>query len=161
MAPDFRKVLNIMQAESDGDSTDDESYRHLYTYNNPRTPEELARDPLQWPGGVMGGGPAPYVSSPKAAHSQGSSSSGRSAFPSSSSSRSATPNAAAVLDPNDPVVAWRQAVEETLCQMAASTSAFATATGSSQKEAMTDLLRHTTTLGSHVEHMRKQPNSSR
>ena len=147
------QVLNIMQGGSDDDSsTDDESYRHLYAYK-PRTPEELAQDPMQWPVAADNG---PSASPPMISRAR-SSNSGR---PATTFTCRSAPNAAP-LDPGDPVVPWRLAVEETLGLMATSTSAFASSTGPAQRDAMTELLRHTTALGSHVEHMRKQPKSSR
>lgn len=88
--------------------------------------------------------------------------------PSTASSLSASLPASALtttfidpLDPCDPIAPWRAAVEDSLQQLAASTATFATASGPAQRDALSDLLRHMTALGAHVEYMRKQPHSSR
>ena len=155
-------------------------YRHLYSYQ-PRPAEDLAQDPLRWPDPE--GPPAAAAASTAAASGRSGSGGSFSAAPvspvtvprsrSSSSGRPPTgaptlqrPSSTSIttpppLDPDDPVGPWRLAVEETLGRMAASTSAFASTTGPAQRDAMTGLLGHTTTLGAHVEYMRRQPNSSR
>ncbi|GAX78023.1 hypothetical protein CEUSTIGMA_g5465.t1 [Chlamydomonas eustigma] len=140
------EVLDMNQTGSDGSSTDDEEYRHMYNYSTPRPAEELSQAPLQ-----QDQVPGTRSEPPGTAFISLRSSSGRPAPPADT-----TP-----VDPGDPLAAWRQAVEVALARMASSTSAFASATGPAQRDALTELIKNTSELGSQVEFMRKQPNSSR
>jgi hypothetical protein len=64
-------------------------------------------------------------------------------------------------NPCDPIVPWRSAVEDALFQLSSSSTAFASTSGPEQREALSDLMRHATALGAHIEYMRKQPHSTR
>jgi len=133
------QVLDLSAMQGNDDSTDDEEYRHLYTY----APAAAAADE---------GHATPSGLPPKAIVRQWSAVGGASA---------AAASALEGLDLSDPFVVWRVEVEETLQLLSSATAALSSATGPAAREAMTALMKHCTTLGAHVEHVRKQQQASK
>eukprot|EP00798_Chlamydomonas_sp_ICE-L_P016626 gene16626-22873_t len=128
------QVLDVGPASgSDDDDVNDDAYRHMYNYA-PAVEEPPA--PCKKPD--RPGLPLP-LSTPSAAQQV-----------------AAAAKSYAAIDPNDPFVAWRTAVEKTLHDLAASASQCAAA-----KEVNQTLLDHCTMLGTHVDYLRKQPESSK
>lgn len=170
------QVLDVLQDDPDdtSDQEDDAAYRHLYSYV-PRDAEDLARHPTV-PGAAAAA--AAYAAGSAGSFSSATTSSvlptkgpsrGQQQPPASqaSSSRSA-PSPQEEKDPLDPseaAYAWRAEVERSLSGLAASTAATLAASSSSAsaqwREAMAATVRDTSTLGAHVEYMRRQPGSSR